>query len=226
MGDHRVLPRGDRQRGVVRHRRHLHVRHRLPVLRAVDRDEDRASARRQRYARRAFRERHRLYAHGPPGVVRTPLRGDRRGGPAGRPCVGDADGLPAGHDLDRHRRSVRRLCPGLSGVVDLRATARALSRTDGTRRARHHRWGRRHRWRAGHHGDPARGAGTRGGRRSGREPVGRLLDRDDHSHRYLHGPVPEAPAPRPRVRGVADRRHPAATRRRLRWVGRRYRVGC
>ena len=41
VGDHRVLPRRDGQCGVVRHRRDLHLRDRVPVLRAADRDEHR-----------------------------------------------------------------------------------------------------------------------------------------------------------------------------------------
>ncbi len=225
LGDHRVLPRGDGQRGLVRHRGHLHLRHRLPVLRPADRDEDRPPARRQRHARRTFRERHRLHADRPAGAVRPPLRGDRRRGPAGRPGAGHADGLSAGHHLDHHRRGVRRLCAGLPGAVDLHPAARPLSRPDGPRRTRRDRRRRRHRRRARHHGDPARGAGPGGGRRAGREPVGRLLDRDDHPDRHLHGPVPAVPAARPGVRGVADRRRPAAARRDLRRLGRRNRLG-
>ncbi len=136
VGGHRVLPRRDGQRGLVRHRRDLHLRHRVPVLRPADRDEDRSPARRQRHARRAFRERHRLHADRPAGAVRTPLRGDRRRRAAGRPGAGDADGLSAGHHLDHHRRGVRRLRAGLPGVVDLHPAARPLPRADGPRRTR------------------------------------------------------------------------------------------
>ena len=50
--------------------------------------------------------------------------------------------------------------------------------------------------RAGDHGDPAGGAGAGGGQRPGREPVGRVLDRDDDPDRHLHGPVPAVPAAR------------------------------
>ena len=117
VGDDRVLPRGDGQRGVVRHRRDLHLRHRVPVLRAADRDEDRPTARRQRHARRALRKRHRLHADRPAGAVRTPLRRHRRRRSAGRPGAGHADGLSAGHHLDHHRRGSRRLCSGLPGAV-------------------------------------------------------------------------------------------------------------
>ena len=50
---------------------HLHLRHRLPVLRAADRDEDRPAARRPRHpGGRDLRERHRLSAHRPAGALR------------------------------------------------------------------------------------------------------------------------------------------------------------
>ena len=82
-------------------------------------------ARRQRHARRALRERHGLHADRPAGAVRPPLRRDRRRGPAGRPGAGHADGLPARHHLDHHRRRVRRLRPGLPGAVDLHSRGAA-----------------------------------------------------------------------------------------------------
>ena len=118
------------------------LRRRVPVLRAADRDEDRAPARRRGHPGRSVRQRHRLHAHRPARAVRPSLRGDRRRRPAGRPGAGDADGLPARRDLDHRRRGVRRLCTGLPGVVDVDPTARPFARSDGARRA----WrGRRHR---------------------------------------------------------------------------------
>ena len=145
LGDHRVLPRRDGQRGVVRHRRDLHLRHRVPVLRAADRDEDRQAARRRRHARRDLRERHRLHADRPAGAVRAPLRGDRGRRSARRPGAGDADGLPAGHHLDHRRRGLRRLRAGLPGAVDLDAATRPLAGPDGPRRTRRRRRRGRHR---------------------------------------------------------------------------------
>ena len=80
--------------------------------------------------------------------------------------------------------------------------------------------------RAGDHGDPAGGAGAGGGQRAGREPVGRLLHRDDDPDRPLHGRLPAVPAARPGLGGVADRRGAAAARRGLRRLGRRNRLGA
>ena len=136
LGGDRILPRRDGQRGLVRDRRSLHLRHRLPVLRPPHRDEDRHPPRRGRHSRRGVRERHRLHADRPAGAVRPPLRRDRRCGPAGRARARHADGLPARHHLDHRRRGVRRLRPGLPGAVDLGAAPRPLARPDGPRRAR------------------------------------------------------------------------------------------
>ena len=187
LGGHRVLPRGDGQRGVVRHRGDLHLRDRLPVLRAADRDEDRPSARRQRNARRGLRERHRLYADRPARAVRPSLRRDRGGRSARRPGVGDADGLSAGHHLDHHRRGFRRMCAGLPRVVDLHSTTGPLAGSDGPRRTRCRRRRGRHHRDHHDHDDPAGGAGAGGGAGARGEPVGCLLDRDDHPHCALHG---------------------------------------
>ena len=58
-----------------------------------------------------------------------------------------------------------------------------LAGSDGPRRTRRRRRCGRDRRRARHHGDPAGGAGAGGRQRARREPVGRLLDRDDHPDR-------------------------------------------
>ena len=70
--------------------------------------------------------------------------------------------------------------------------------------------GRRHRRGTRDHGDPSRSAGTRRGQCAGGEPVGRVLHRDDHPDRRVHGPLFEVLPPRPGVRGVAHRRGTAA----------------
>ncbi len=75
------------------------------------------------------------------------------------------------------------------GALDLHPPARPLAGADGARRTRPGgRNGGDHRG-AGDHGDPARRARAGGGQRPGREPVGRVLHRDDDSDRHLHGPV-------------------------------------
>ncbi len=225
MGDHRVLPRGDDQRRLVRHRGSLHLRHRLPVLRASHRDEDRLPRRRPGHPSRGVRERHRLHADRPPRAVRSPLRRHRRGGTARRPGVGHADGLSSRHHLDHRRRGVRRMRAGLPGLVDLGATPRPFTRPDGPRRAWRGRRSGRHRRRPGHHGDPVGGPRAGGRQRPRRKPVGRLLHRHDHSDRHLHGPIPAVPAARPDLRGVVHRCRPAAAGRGLRRLGRRNRLG-
>ena len=64
-----------------------------------------------------------------------------------------------------------------------------------------------------HHGDHHRGARAGGGQRPGRKPVGRVLHRDDHPDRPVHGLLPAVPAPGRVVGGVRDRRRAAAARR-------------
>ena len=81
--------------------------------------------------RRAARQRHRLPADRPAGPVRPPLRRDRRRRPAGRPRARRADGLPAGHDLDRRRRHLRRRGAGHGDPVLLDAPRRQEARPDG-----------------------------------------------------------------------------------------------
>ena len=51
LGGHRLRSRRDGQRGLVRRRGDLHLRHRIPVLRAADRGQDRPSPRRPRHSR-------------------------------------------------------------------------------------------------------------------------------------------------------------------------------
>ena len=146
VGGHRVLPRGDGQRGVVRHRGDLHLRDRFPVLCPADRAEDRPPARRHATPAELVRKRHRLHADRPAGAVRTSLRRDRGRGSAGRPGACHADGLSAGHHLDHHRRGIRRMCAGLPRAVDLHPTTGPLAGSDGPRRTRRRRRrGRHHR---------------------------------------------------------------------------------
>ena len=211
---------------MVRHRGDLHLRDRIPVLRAADRVEDRPSARRQRNARRGVRERHRLHADRPARAVRPSLRRDRGRGSAGRPGAGHADGLSAGHHLDHHRRGIRRMCAGLPRAVDLHPTTGPLAGSDGPRRTRRRRRRGRHHRDHHDHDDPAGGAGTGGGAGARAEPVGCLLDRDDHPDRALHGRLFALPASRSGVRGVADRRCAAAAGRRRGRLGSRNILGC
>ena len=187
VGGHRVLPWGDGQRGVVRHRGDLHLCDRFPVLCPIDRAEDRPPARRPRNTGRSVRKRHRLHADRPAGAVRPSLRRDRGRGSAGRPGACHADGLSAGHHLDHHRRGIRRMCAGLPRAVDLHPTTGPLAGSDGPRRTRRRRRRGRHHRDHHDHDDPAGGAGAGGGAGARGEPVGCLLDRDDHPHCALHG---------------------------------------
>ena len=59
-----------------------------------------------------------------------------------------------------------------------------------TRRCRRSRRGLRH------HGDHHRGAGAGGGAGIGAKPLGRVLHRDDHPHRRVHGLLSAIPAAR------------------------------
>ena len=74
----------------------------------------------------------------PPGALRPPLRRHRRRRPAGRAGAGRADGLPARHDLDHHRRDLRRRRAGHGRCCSSRcaATARASARWPARRSAR------------------------------------------------------------------------------------------
>ena len=105
------------------------LRDRLPLLRALHRrTRCSASTTQPRHARRAPRQRRRLPADRPARAVRPPLRRDRRRRAARRARARRADGLPAGHDLDRRRRHLRRRRAGHGRRCSSRcaATARAL----------------------------------------------------------------------------------------------------
>ena len=211
---------------MVRHSGDLHLCDRFPVLRPADRDEDRPPARRPRNTGRSVRERHRLHADRPAGAVRPSLRRDRGRGSAGRPGACHADGLSAGHHLDHHRRGIRRMCAGLPRAVDLHPTTGPLAGSDGPRRTRRRRRRGRHHRDHHDHDDPAGGAGAGGGAGARGEPVGCLLDRDDHPDCALHGRLFAAPASRTGVRGICDRRCAAVAGRRSGRLGSRNILGC
>ena len=127
LGIHRVRPRRDGERGLVRGRGDLHLHHRIPVLRPADRDEGRAPARRPRHAGRNPRRRHRLCADRPAGAVRPPFRRDRGGRTTRRSGAGHPDGLSALQHLDHLRRGVRRGRAGLPGLwISTRRRGRSL----------------------------------------------------------------------------------------------------
>ena len=188
--------------------------------------EDRPPARRPRDTGRSVRERHRLHADRPAGAVRPSLRRDRGRGSAGRSGACHADGLSAGHHLDHHRRGIRRMCAGLPRAVDLHPTTGPLAGSDGPRRTRRRRRRGRHHRDHHDHDDPAGGAGAGGGAGARGEPVGCLLDRDDHPDCALHGRLFAAPASRSGVRGICDRRCAAAAGRRSGRLGSRNILGC
>ncbi|CFE42697.1 Uncharacterized small protein [Mycobacterium tuberculosis] len=212
----RVLPQRAGQRGLDRGRSGLHLHHRVPVLCAADRNESRPSPRRSRHPGRNPRRRHRLRAHRPAGGIRTPLRRHRRCRAACRTSTGHPDGLLTQQHLDCRRRGAGRMCPGLPGVVDLRAAAWPLPGSDGSRRTRRHRRSGRPRWNPGHYHHCDRGAGAGGRAGPGQEPMGRLLDRHDHPHRHLHGLLLAVPTSRAGVGSFIDRDRTAAARRCLR----------
>ena len=202
LGDDRVLPRGDRQRGVVRDRRDLHLRHRLPLLRAAHRDEGRAAARRHRHARRAS-SRTAPTTCRPTGGCCSATTSPRSPAPArsSGPCWPPRWAT----------------CPGTIWIIigavfagcvqdylvlfDLDAPRRPIAGPDGARRDSA--------WSA---------ASPRSSACSSimmillavlalvvvnalaELPVGRLLDRDDDPDRALHGLLPAHPAARPGAR--------------------------
>jgi hypothetical protein len=124
------------QRGMADRGRPLLVRDRLPLLRPLHRHPGAGGRRQPGHPGRAARQRRRLPADRPPGAVRAPLRGHRRGRPAGRARAGRPDGLPAGHDLDHLRGDLRRGRPGHGDPVLLDAARRQEPGADGPRRDR------------------------------------------------------------------------------------------
>ena len=109
-------------------------------------------------------------------------------------------------------------------AISTRRRGRSLGQMARDELGRDRRRGR-HRRRARHHGDPAGGAGAGGGRALAESPWGVFSIAMTIPDRDLHGSVPAVPAPRPGVRGVADRCRPAAARRGIRRLGRRNRLG-
>ena len=195
------------------------VRDRLSVLRAVHRVQGAGRGRQARDARRAPRERRRLPADRPARAVRPPLRRDRGRRAARRPRARRPDGLPAGDDLDRRRRDLRRRGAGHGRPVLLDAPRRQEPRADGARRDRAGRRRRGAGRRAGDHGDPARRARARRGQRAGELAVGHVQPRDDDPDRVLHGLLHARAAARPRAGDHRDRRDDAADRDRARRRG-------
>ena len=207
VGDDRPGPRRDGQRDLVRLRRRLHLLHRLPLLLDLHREAHHAAGRPARDACRVQRERPGLHADGPACALRPPLRGDRRRRPAGRAGTRGAVGLPARHAVDHRGRHPGRGRAGLPRAVLLDAPRRALAGADGPRGTGSRRRVRRPARHAGdhdhHRGDPRPG----GGERARRESVGRLLGRDDHPDRPVHGRLPAVLAARaksPRSRSSAS----------------------
>ena len=225
MGDHRIRPRGDGERRLVCARGDLHLHHRLPLLRPVDRDEGRSPARRPRHAGRNSRRRHRLRADRPARAVRPPFRRHRWSRTTRRPGAGRPNGLSTLQHLDHLRRGVRRCRPGLPGVVDLHAAARPFPGPDGPRRDR--RGGRSRSPHRGlrHHGDHHCRAGTGRGAGTFSEPLGSVLHRHDHPHRPVHGLLPAIPTSRAGDRSIGDRLCATDARRGLRQFCRRNILG-
>ncbi len=225
LGDHRLRPRRNRQRDLVRDRCSVYLRHRVPLLRAADRDEDREATRRSGHPGRSPRQLAGLHADRSPRALRSSLRRDRRRRPTGRSGTRRADGIPAGNDLDHHRRRIRRMRPGLPGVDDLDPSSRTQPRADGARRTRRCRRIRRPHRGVRHHDHPHRRPRPRRRQRTGRKPLGRLLARDDHPDCPVHGCVPAIPAPRTRLRGVDHRFRAADARHRHGPLRRRIQLG-
>ena len=128
LGRHRPRPRGADLRRLADRRGARLLRDRLPLLRALHRQEGARGRPQAGDARRAARQRRRLPADGPARPVRPPLRRDRRRRPARRPRARRPDGLPARDDLDHRRRHLRRRRAGHGRSCSSRcaATARAL----------------------------------------------------------------------------------------------------
>ena len=147
-----VLPGGRRapsgragQRDLGRHRRDRRVPDRAPLLWPLHRRQGARARSEPRDAGGAAQRRPRLRAHPQMGRVRTPLRRDRRRGPAGRPGARRTDGLPTGDAVDPGRRGVRGRRAGLHDPGSVAAPRRPLARADAARRAGRGP-GRRSRW--------------------------------------------------------------------------------
>uniref|UniRef100_A0A0N4ZCV8 LigA n=1 Tax=Parastrongyloides trichosuri TaxID=131310 RepID=A0A0N4ZCV8_PARTI len=172
----------DRGRGAVR------LRHRLPLLRPLSGREGAGAERAQAHARRAAQR-------------RAGLRPD-----APRAGAGGADGLSARRAVDPGRRRSGGGGAGHDRPVHVDPPRRPVAGRHGPHRdgphPRRHRPGRG----ADDHGHHPGRIGADCGQGAGREPLGYLHRRGHHSHRRLHGPVHPLSAPRPRGRGVGDRR--------------------
>ena len=111
-------------------------------------------------------------------------------GPLVGPGARGADGLPAGHDLDRRRRHLRRRGAGPRRHVLLDAPRRQEPRPDGPRGDRPRRRHRRPDRGLRHHDHHPGGARPGRRQRARRVAVGRVLHRADDPDRAVHGRLP------------------------------------
>ena len=195
---------------MVRDRRGLYLRRRLPFLFGLYRAPRARTRRLASDARRSPQQRPRLRADSAMDHLRPSLRRHRRTRPAGRPGAGRAIRLPALDAMDRDRRGAGRMRAGFRNPGLLAQARRPLAGQDGSRRDRPGRRPGGARRRAVHHGHPDSGARPGRDQCDEGEHVGDFDRRRDRSDRDAGRGVHDLPASGPDRGSLGARRraHP------------------
>src|SRR3954454_14503469 len=201
-------PGRDDQRRLARARRGRDLSRRVSFLQPLPRRPGLRPQRPPGHPGGAAGQRPGLRAHHPLGALRASLRRDRRRRSAGGTGPRRAVRLPPRHHLDRLRRGARGRGAGLHHLVRLHAPGWKVAGADGqgVNRRGHRR--ARHAGGAGHHGDPAGGAGPGRGERAQGQSLGRLHHPLYHPYRRADGVLDEGLATGAHARGLRRRRGP------------------